>query len=333
MYGERYTNHTGSGPSPPLQFPQLVVYTSPDMMAWTYHGLALTTWPSYPYGTQFTPWAVYDTSRNRFVLWWNDYEHGCCSGGFATATSQDGIHFTVANLNIPSVYPSVDCNSIFIDDDGTGYVAYSSLTQDHHAAIDILSPDLTNTSGRSVALFPDRYVEGSQLFKRNGIYYYAYGSCCCFCRGGSGLVVYQARNISGPWVRQPFDLNCNATDPTAICGAYGDRDGGGLNIAGQGIGLSFIELADGTTAILWQAERWLSAPNNPPLCPDECQSSVGPCADPPNYIKGHGFSYWVPLSFDADGNVLPLAPFVDSFTLDIADADSVSVFTEGSSLQ
>lgn len=85
----------------------------------------------------------------------------------------------------------------------------------------------------------------------------------------------------------------------------------------QGIGLSFIELADGSTAILWQAERWMSAPNNPPTCPDECQASVGPCADPPNYVKGHGFSYWVLLEFDAAGNVLPLAPFVDSFTLDV----------------
>lgn len=56
-----------------------------------------------------------------------------------------------------------------------------------------------------------RYVEGAQLFKRAGVYYLAYGSCCCFCRGGSGLVVYQARNISGPWVRQQFDLNCNST--------------------------------------------------------------------------------------------------------------------------
>lgn len=107
---------------------------SPDLTSWTYHGLALKTWPTYPYGTQFTPWAVYDSTRHRFgasakpcganrlprlplrppptVLWWNDYEHGCCSGGFATATSSDGIHFDVANLDIPSVYPSVDCNSV-----------------------------------------------------------------------------------------------------------------------------------------------------------------------------------------------------------------------------
>ena len=70
----------------------------------------------------------------------------------------------------------------------------------------------------------------------------------------------------------------------------------------------------------------MSAPNNPASCPDECQPSVGPCADPPNYVKGNGFSYWVPLEFDAAGNVLPLAPFVDSFTLDIAaSAGSVTV--------
>ena len=44
----------------------------------------------------------------------------------------------------------------------------------------------------------------------------------------------------------------------------------------------------------------------------------GECAEPESYIKGHGFSYWIPLQFDANGAVLPFAPFVDSFTLDIA---------------
>lgn len=43
MYGERYTNSTGFGPSPPLLFPKIVVYTSRDMMAWTYRGPVVRT--------------------------------------------------------------------------------------------------------------------------------------------------------------------------------------------------------------------------------------------------------------------------------------------------
>jgi len=40
--------------------------------------------------------------------------------------------------------------------------------------------------------------------------------------------------------------------------------------------------------------------------------------------QGHGFSYWIPLEFDAAGNVLPFAPFVDSFTLDVLTAPAPS---------
>ena len=150
----------------------------------------------------------------------------------------------------------------------------------------------------------------------------AYGSCCCFCKNGSGIVVYRAPTLHGPWTRQAGDLNCDveAGDPTKICGGYGDRSGDPIRIAAQGIGLSLIPLADGTTAYLWHGERWLSAPSANPSCPDECRPEEGICAEPDTYVKGHGFSYWIPLRFDADGNVAPLDKFVDAFTLDIADS-------------
>jgi hypothetical protein len=81
----------------------------------------------------------------------------------------------------------------------------------------------------------------------------------------------------------------------------------------QGIGMSLIPLADGGVAYLWSGERWLSAPNNNPSCPDECRPTTGECAEPTDYIKGNGFSYWIPLQFDADGNVMQFASFVDRY--------------------
>jgi hypothetical protein len=45
-----------------------------------------------------------------------------------------------------------------------------------------------------------------------------------------------------------------------------------------------------------------------------------PPINPTEQVKGHSFSYWIPLAFDdATGDVLPFAPFVDSFTLDVAE--------------
>lgn len=73
MYGEHYGNSTGFGPSPPLLYPKIVVYTSPDLSAWTFRGFALNSWPNQPFGTFFTPWVVYNKQTSEFVLWFNAY--------------------------------------------------------------------------------------------------------------------------------------------------------------------------------------------------------------------------------------------------------------------
>lgn len=182
----------------------------------------------------------------------------------------------------------------------------------------MLTPDYQHLAGRNLGLLTDVYLEGGVLFKRSGVYYIMAGSCCCFCRGGSGAVVYSAASLSGPWTRQPSDVNCGSPD-VPICGAYGARIAGNITIAAQGIGLSLIPLADGTTLYLWHGERWLSAPDNNPSCPDECRPETGICAEPATYIKGHGFAYWIPLAFNdsAGGAVRQFAPFVSAFEVDL----------------
>jgi len=104
-----------------------------------------------------------------------------------------------------------------------------------------------------------------------------------------------------------------------VCGKYGERiTKANLIISAQGIGFSLIPTNSGI-AYIWQGERWLSAPNNNPTCPDECRPETGICKEPEDYIKGHGFSYWFPLQFDEDGNVEQFEPFVDSFVLSLLD--------------
>lgn len=286
LYGEHYGNSTGDGPSPPLLFPKIVTYTSTDLMAWTFRGFALQDWPTKPYGTFFTPWVVYDKPTRKFVLWFNAYLEGCCAGNWGVATSDDGVNFVALSLNVAGRYASVDCNALFVDDDGSAYNFYTSEAEDHKHSIELLTPNKTAIAGTNYGLFPDRYVEGGVLFKRNGLYYAGYGSCCCFCRPGAGWIVYQSKTITGPWMRQPYDLNCNSTDPAKICGGYGDRSGDPITINAQGIGLSLIPLADGSTAYLWHGERWLSAKYNNPTCPDECRPETGVCSEPETYAKG-----------------------------------------------
>jgi beta-xylosidase len=137
-----------------------------------------------------------------FVAWFNAYPGGCCNGNFGVATSPNGTHFTIHSLNTTGKYPLVDGNALFVDDDGTAYVIYSSIEENHQISIERLTPDYLQSTYENYGFFPDTYVEGATLFKRNGIYYALYGSCCCFCRGGSGVVVFSAASITGPWTRQ-----------------------------------------------------------------------------------------------------------------------------------
>jgi hypothetical protein len=44
----------------------------------------------------------------------------------------------------------------------------------------------------------------------------------------------------------------------------------------------------------------------------------GKCKMKDGYIKGHGYSYWYRLEFDAQGTVQQFRPFVHNFTLDLA---------------
>ena len=72
----------------------------------------------------------------------------------------------------------------------TGYVIYSSITENHQVSIEKLTPDFTASTFENYGFFPDVYVEvrfqlccgahwwqGATLFKRNGRYYALYGSC------------------------------------------------------------------------------------------------------------------------------------------------------------
>ena len=217
LYGEFYGNLTGRPFSPAPGWgssPQLSVYTSPDLTAWTFKGNLFNS--SVPSGVGFTKWiptAVWSSACSCFILWFG-------SGGWAVATSKDGVHFDlVSNGGTSRLGGSTDGTGLLLDDDGQGYIAFSALSSGgpppggHLLSIERLTPDLLSSSKVNVSgFFPIDYVESPSLFKRAGKYYLLSPSCCCACRGGSGLVVYSANSILGPWVMQKGDINCNNTE-------------------------------------------------------------------------------------------------------------------------
>ena len=252
------------------------------------------------------------------------------SGDWFVATSLDGIAFNLVTAHTTSrLGGSTDGTGFFIDDDGQGYIAFSytgtvnNVSVDHVTSIERLSPDLLSSSKVNVSdFFPDNYVESPGLFKRGNLYYTIYGSCCCACRGGGGVVVFTAPSILGPWTRQAVnaDVNCaNATAP--ICGGFGARvtNRDELVYNAQWWGPSFIPLANGTTQIIYTGRRWLSGWANNPECDDMCGNQGNPnVCTTPNYLLKSDLDVWHPLSFNADGSIVPFTPLA-SFQLELPD--------------
>jgi hypothetical protein len=58
--------------------------------------------------------------------------------------------------------------------------------------------------------------EGVLMFKRDGLYYVAFGQCCCFCAGGTNVEVHVATSPLGPY---------NLTGQLITPGAWGAQTG------------------------------------------------------------------------------------------------------------
>jgi len=167
-----------------------------------------------------------------------------------------------------------DGTGLFVDDDGQGYVITSLIGDgnSHFASIELLTEDFTASTHVLVAgPFPIPMVENSVVFKRNGEYYVALSSCCCACATGSGLAVFWAPPIRGPWKQQyPVpDINYFQSNVT-ICGDYrSDPFLGSLVWRAQWARVTLIPLANGSTCHLMVGRRRLSGPRAPPAaaCP------------------------------------------------------------------
>ena len=93
------------------------MYTSPDLTRWTYRGDPLPDVPN----TLWIPNVKYHAPTKRFVMWFG-------AGGWRTATSTDGIHFTAGKpfASRLGTAARTDGTGFFIDDDGTGYIAFAA---------------------------------------------------------------------------------------------------------------------------------------------------------------------------------------------------------------
>lgn len=136
------------------------LFTSPDLQTWTRVGVVFSAASSLPpKSTLFAPKTVYNEKTGLWVLWYN-YIIGPGFGrsyyGVATSSTPSGP-FEIVNKNVTSLrYTDNGDENLFVDDDGQGFLIYTSLSLHHAISIERLTPDFTRTLGGAASSGPVR---------------------------------------------------------------------------------------------------------------------------------------------------------------------------------
>ena len=255
------------------------VYSSLDLARWTWEGELLKGCPA---GIYYRPCVVFNPHSRKYVLWYNWYPR-LWEGRVGVATSDTPLGpFTVVNPNVQITgFRPGDTNvlgarpgdgSLFVDDDGTGYYIYTSMSDGYAVRVQRLRPDYLGPIGRTSNILATG-AEAPILFRRNNLYYVLCGPLCAFCPEGSQVQVFTSTSPLGPF-KPRSNINRRSADGTDA-----------PNIPAQQTWVMKIPTL-GEPAFVWIADRWKSSPDG---------------------IKGHDFQFWsAPLKFTPDGDILPI---------------------------
>ena len=187
------------------------VYTSFDLVNWTDRGLlfdaATPLWQSRCNGGTYgcyRPHVIYNKKTGLYVLWINVYDNRV---GYRVFTSKTpaGPFMEIAeptlavNNNAPVAGLNNGDHDTFVDDDGTGYLAYTDWRTGGSIVIEKLNSDYTSGTGQYMKNITPGQTEAPALMKRNGRYYLLYSDPNCGYCSGTGTAYRTAPSPLGPW--------------------------------------------------------------------------------------------------------------------------------------
>jgi len=255
----------------------VAVYRSRDLA--TFELLTLDAFPAAPAGVRFRVKVVFNERSRLFVMWVRVVPLQGGAGGRApdwtAETYAAGVSASPAGpfeLRAPAVavrYGPGGDNTLFVDDDGEGYVAYTAHPTGVRVSVERLTPDFLASTNASSGAFGPAHVEAPAMWKRGGVYYVAFGPTCCYCIPGSDVDVYAANAPLGPYTRLGALAKRNQTGPAG---------------SGSGAQQSYI-FATAGGELVWTGTRWGSAPDG---------------------LFAHDLQTWLPLVWD--DSVAPPVP-------------------------
>ncbi|MDR0431608.1 MAG: family 43 glycosylhydrolase [Tannerellaceae bacterium] len=233
------------------------VYSSKDLMTWTDEGFLFDAqteeWQRRCDGNTYgcyRPHVLYNKKNDNYVLWINSYDIGV---GFHVFTGPTPVGpFTevaepwlAINSDLPAGLNNGD-HDLFLDDDGTAYIAYTNWKAGGTIAIDKLNEDFTSGSGEFIAEAVHSKTEAPGLFKRGSKYYLFYSNPNCGYCGGTGTSYRTASTPLGQWVGETT-VNVN-----------------GNSCSGQPSFVSVFEY-ENDTVYLYGSDRWNNGAKNEAL--------------------------------------------------------------------
>eukprot|EP01065_Artemidia_motanka_P047959 TRINITY_DN7614_c2_g1_i1.p1 TRINITY_DN7614_c2_g1~~TRINITY_DN7614_c2_g1_i1.p1 ORF type:complete len:361 (+),score=85.77 TRINITY_DN7614_c2_g1_i1:68-1150(+) len=271
------------------------VYTSPDLLTWTFSGDVLPV-SDRPEGVYFRPKVVFNGKNREWVLWINILEKKSSvetpleaypkAGYLVAASASPTGPFKVVTPSASMLHKGGGDFALLVDpaSPSDAYIAYDAWSNSHTVTVEKLAPDFLDSARVSSGTVSPKGMEAPAMFVRSGWYYLTFGKTCCFCHQGSGVEVYAARSPLGPYTSLGTNIGR-------------DADGRSISKAQQNF-VASVNRTDGGVTYLWTGDRWESAPDNE---------------------KGHDLQYWYPLRFN-DTQVPPaIEPlvWVDNFTLTV----------------
>jgi beta-xylosidase len=252
-----------------------------------------------------------------YVLWANVGAGPGAPYAVATSSSPDGPfkYHGVAKTD----HGGGGDMALFLDDDGSAYCVITRLVNGagpRDMQVYKLTDDFLNFSPATSGTLPGpKLVEAPDMIKRQGTYYILLGGCTCFGFHGSGVAYLTASSPLGPYTHRSsvLDPGCNIT-ATPNCfdvgpaGPSQERQHYGQNTSSYtASGLcrpvlqaqqNFVIQYPSPTGVgyIWTGDRWNAAPDG---------------------LFGHDPQTWAPMTFDAEGAIMPMA-FHESFAIELA---------------
>ncbi len=188
--------------------PAFPMYTSKDLINWTYVGPVFRTLPAWTMGSYWAPELVHH--KDTFYVYYTARRKSDGHSYIGVATTQDLRQgFTDHGLLLEWTAEAID--AFIIEDEGHRYITWKAYGLDKGRDIEILGAELSadglRITGQAFPLLKaDRAsweaggLEGQALFKRGRYFYMTYaGNACCGTQCNYQVGLARAEKLQGPW--------------------------------------------------------------------------------------------------------------------------------------